>query len=197
MAPHCDPRLDAGRIGLRTGPITAASDLLEIRLSGPGGHTARPQLTAGTLARIAAGHAPNAIPASGRLRGTVRMLYPTIREGAGHLVGQVAEASAATSGAIVEVDYRHGVPPVVNDPRVVEFIRAGVHSTLGTEAAVPEEVSMGGEDFAWYQRTVPGAMARLGVRRPGGADVDLHRGSFAVDDRLMVGTARAALAGSA
>ena len=43
---HCDPRLRTGLIGLRDGPITAACDTVEVRLSGPGGHTARPHLTA-------------------------------------------------------------------------------------------------------------------------------------------------------
>lgn len=42
---HCDPKFDAGQIGLRVGPLTAATDELKITLHGPGGHTARPQLT--------------------------------------------------------------------------------------------------------------------------------------------------------
>ena len=42
---HCDPKTDLGQIGLRTGSLTAASDSAEIIVSGPGGHTARPQLT--------------------------------------------------------------------------------------------------------------------------------------------------------
>lgn len=42
---HCDPKIDLGQIGLRAGALTAASDTVEIVVSGPGGHTARPQLT--------------------------------------------------------------------------------------------------------------------------------------------------------
>ena len=42
---HCDPKIDLGQIGLRTGALTAASDAAEILISGPGGHTARPHLT--------------------------------------------------------------------------------------------------------------------------------------------------------
>ncbi|TDD29498.1 amidohydrolase, partial [Nonomuraea terrae] len=41
---HCDPRVDVGQLGLRTGPITSACDKLVVRVSGPGGHTARPHL---------------------------------------------------------------------------------------------------------------------------------------------------------
>ncbi len=42
---HCDPKIDLGQIGLRAGALTSASDSVEIVISGPGGHTARPQLT--------------------------------------------------------------------------------------------------------------------------------------------------------
>jgi len=46
FALHCDPRLDAGQLGVRSGAITAACDRVQVRVSGPGGHTARPHLTA-------------------------------------------------------------------------------------------------------------------------------------------------------
>ena len=46
FALHCDPRLRVGRVGTRVGPITSATDLLQLRLSSPGGHTSRPHLTA-------------------------------------------------------------------------------------------------------------------------------------------------------
>jgi amidohydrolase len=42
---HCEPKLDCGTIGLRAGAITSAADMITIDLSGPGGHTARPELT--------------------------------------------------------------------------------------------------------------------------------------------------------
>ena len=46
FALHCDPGRDVGTVGLAEGPITSASDLIQIRLKGPGGHTGRPHLTA-------------------------------------------------------------------------------------------------------------------------------------------------------
>ena len=42
---HCDPKLDVGHLGCRMGALTSASDYLGISLQGPGGHTARPELT--------------------------------------------------------------------------------------------------------------------------------------------------------
>lgn len=103
---HCDPKLDAGTLGARIGPITSASDAIEIDLAGPGGHTARPHLTVNLadetarlvrelptaisaalpdpeLARmvfgsIHTGSAPNVIPAEARLAGSLRTPDPVV-----------------------------------------------------------------------------------------------------------------------
>ncbi|MGH8970671.1 MAG: amidohydrolase, partial [Actinomycetes bacterium] len=45
FALHCDPRTDVGRLGIRTGSITASADQVRVALTGRGGHTARPHLT--------------------------------------------------------------------------------------------------------------------------------------------------------
>ena len=56
---------------------------------------------------------------------------------------------------------------------------------LGRHAHVPTPQSLGGEDFAWYVDAVPGAMARLGTRTPGGPTYDLHQGDLRVDERAV------------
>jgi amidohydrolase len=50
--------------------------------------------------------------------------------------------------------------------------------------------SLGGEDFAWYLQHVPGAMARLGTRTPGGRTFDLHQGDLVVDEDSVMWGAR-------
>jgi metal-dependent amidase/aminoacylase/carboxypeptidase family protein len=45
--------------------------------------------------------------------------------------------------------------------------------------------SLGGEDFAWYLESIPGAMGRLGTRTPGGATYDLHQGDLRIDERAV------------
>ena len=50
---HCDPKLDVGFVGLRPGPITAAADMAEMVITGPGGHTARPEETVDMLSLVA------------------------------------------------------------------------------------------------------------------------------------------------
>jgi amidohydrolase len=56
---------------------------------------------------------------------------------------------------------------------------------LGPQAPTPTSQSLGGEDFAWYLQRVPGAMARLGTRTPGGATHELHQGDLVVDERSV------------
>lgn len=211
IAVHCDPRVDAGRIGLRQGPITSACDRLEVALDGPGGHTARPHLTtdlvtaaarvavdvpalvarrvdsrgglAVTWGRIESGHAPNVIPQHAELSGTVRCLDLAAWRSAPDVVHAAIDEIATLHRAKSEITYVRGVPPVVNDPAVTELLRDAMIARRGAESVEGTEQSLGGEDFSWYLEHVPGAMARLGVRPPGERQVrDLHQGDFDVDE---------------
>jgi amidohydrolase len=212
FAVHCDPRLDTGLVGLRVGPLTAAADMIRVRLTGAGGHTARPHLTAdlvGALGRVVtevpaqlarridpraglslvfgavhAGVAANAIPQQGSASGTVRVLDRAAWEVAPKLIEQLVHDVVAPTGAVAEVEYTRGVPPVVNEPEAVAAFAAGATAAFGAGAVVDTPQSMGGEDFSWYLEQVPGAMARLGVGRAG-EERDLHQGNFDVDERAI------------
>ncbi|MFD9031249.1 M20 family metallopeptidase [Streptomyces sp. NPDC059567] len=214
IAVHCDPKVDAGRIGLRPGPITSACDRLEVTLDGPGGHTARPHLTtdlvtaaariatdvpallarrvdarsglAVTWGRIEAGHACNVIPQHAELSGTVRCLdLPSWRD-APDLVHAAIDEIATLHRAKSTINYVRGVPPVVNDPVITELLRDAMTARRGPYAIEDTEQSLGGEDFSWYLEHVPGAMARLGTRTPGDTTRrDLHAGDFDVDERAI------------
>ena len=226
---HCDPALEVGRIGLKSGAITAAADALQVRLTGPGGHTSRPHNTVdlvhvlSTVAtglpdvlgrlvdpraglclvwgHVSAGTAGNAIPRTGLLKGTLRVLDKNAWHGAPAMVQRIVDGLVAPYGAHAEVTYERGVPPVVNEPSATALMAAAVRSALGPGSAVPTLQSLGGEDFAWYLDKVPGSMARLGVKPPGQElPHDLHQGAFDVDEaalpvavRVLVATALAAL----
>lgn len=211
---HCDPSLELGLVGLKSGALTAAADALEVVLTGPGGHTSRPQNTVdlvhvlatvatdlpGALSRIvdpraglclvwghvSAGVVGNAIPGRGVLRGTLRVLDKQAWSGAPAMVQRLVDGLVAPYGAHAEVRYTRGVPPVVNDQSATALFTAAVRAALGAGAAVPTSQSLGGEDFAWYLDRVPGAMARLGVRPPGQTfSHDLHQGAFDVDEAAL------------
>jgi len=211
---HCDPALEVGRVGLKSGAITAAADALEVVLTGPGGHTSRPHNTVDLIhvlaavatglpnalgrlvdpraglclvwGHVSAGVAANAIPRSGVLKGTLRVLDKDAWHDAPQMVQRVVDGLVLPYGAHAEVRYQRGVPPVVNDPSATALFAAAVRGSLGTSAAVPTLQSLGGEDFGWYLEHVPGAMARLGVKPPGQERPhDLHQGTFDIDEAAL------------
>lgn len=212
FALHCDPRLEVGRIGIRVGAITSAADTIELVLDSPGGHTSRPHLTSdlvyaigtvitglpGLLSRridprtstvmvwgaVSAGKAPNAIPQTGMLTGTVRtgdhatwsLLEPMVRE--------IVDGLLAPTGVRYQLNYRRGVPPVVNDEESTRMFEDAIRM-IGPDALADTMQSGGGEDFSWYLEEVPGAMARLGVWSGHGEQLDLHQPTFDLDERAL------------
>jgi amidohydrolase len=214
---HCDPSLEVGKVGLRVGPITGAADAVQVRLTGRGGHTSRPHLTQdltfalstlvtelpAVLSRrldpragvsmvwgmMRAGVARNVIPASGEAAGTVRMLDPVAWADAEGLVRELIGQIVAPFGVQAEVDYVRGVPPVVNEPQSTGRLADAVELVLAEDGVVTTTQSLGGEDFGWFLEAVPGAMARLGTRTPGGPVYDLHQGDLRIDERSVgIGT---------
>lgn len=223
---HCDPRTEVGKIAHRVGPITSAVDQVVVTVTGSGGHTSRPHLTAdvigalGAIAtetqlllsrrvdprsglslmwgRIHAGSAPNAIPQVGVIEGTLRALDEDGWRKAQGLLGELVNQIVAPFGAGVEVSLTAGVPPAVNHQLGVERLSEAARSVLGPAGVAVTDQSLGGEDFAWMLQQVPGAMARLGVR-PVGQDLvpDIHQPAFDVDERcIRVGVATLAAVAS-
>ena len=221
---HCDPGLDVGQVGLREGPLTGAADSLDVHLTGRGGHTSRPHLTEdltfalgklvtelpAVLSRrldpragvsvvwgvVRAGSAMNVIPAAGRAAGTVRMLDAVAWADAEALVRETIEQIVRPYGVHSDITYTRGVPPVVNEHRATVQLGRAIEAAVGDDGHVSTAQSLGGEDFAWYLERVPGAMARLGTRTPGGPTYDLHQGDLRIDERA-VGIGAKVLAGAA
>ena len=214
FALHCDPRLDVGKIGTRTGPITAACDKLTVKVTGPGGHTARPHLTADLVyalgkiitelpaalsrrvdprsslslvwGRVSAGTAANAIPDDGVVEGTIRCLDDAAWHEAPDLVKALLESVASAYNVVPEISYQRNVPPTVNEAISTAMFEAAADRVLGADSITEAPQSLGGEDFAWYLDSIPGALARLGTRTPGSvADFDIHQAIFDVDERAI------------
>ncbi|MGZ8744597.1 MAG: amidohydrolase [Nocardioides sp.] len=215
---HCDPTLDVGEVGVRVGALTGAAAALSVRLSGRGGHTSRPHLTEDltfALAKVVvelpailsrrldpragasvvwgvvrAGSTHNVIPGVGFAGGTIRMLDAVAWADAEALVRVLIDEIVSPYGVTAEVDYKPGVPPVVNEPRSTDVLGSAVQRVLGPGGQVATTQSLGGEDFGWYIERVPGAMGRLGTRTPGGQTYDLHQGNLTVDERATPIAAR-------
>ncbi|NQU37715.1 MAG: amidohydrolase [Actinobacteria bacterium] len=211
---HCDPKIDVGRIGVFAGPITSAADIVEIILTGPGGHTARPELTVDLVslaARVAlevpevlaemigdaraklifgsvrAGDAPNVIPTKARLYGTMRTQDHQVWEDAADLIEKAIGVVVNETAATWTFNHTPGVPPVVNDTAATEFLSDVIVAQFGPDAVLTAGQSWGGDTFAWYLETVPGSYARLGTHNPanGASRLDLHAADFDIDERAI------------
>jgi len=212
FALHCDPRLAVGRVAITAGPITSAADSVEITLHSPGGHTSRPHLTSdlvygmgtvitglpGVLSRridprygtvmvwgaANAGVAANAIPQIGTLAGTVRTASRDAWLEMEDLVHEIVSGLLAPLGIEHVLQYRRGVPPVVNEERSTQLMTHAIEA-VGPDVLADTHQSGGGEDFSWYLEDVPGAMARLGVWNGDGPQLDLHQPTFDLDERAL------------
>lgn len=142
FALHCEPKAEAGTVDLKVGPITSTSDLVELHVTGPGGHTSRSHLTADVVnalglvitglslmisrrldpwaapvmvwGAVEAGRATNAVPLEGRLRGTLRLMRRKAWDGAEAVVQEIFAGLLAPTGVTYELTVRRGVPPVEN-----------------------------------------------------------------------------------
>lgn len=212
FALHCDPKADVGLIRVSEGAITSATDMVRIRLTGPGGHTARPEQAvdlvkiAGRIAvdapglldtaasrpgamrlvfgSLRAGHAPNVLPSHASLDGTLRAQDWDDWQAAPDLLVKAVEQIVGDTGAEWELQHDRGVPPVVNDPEATRLIADVARSLLGANSVLDAGQSWGGDSFAWFLERVPGSYVRLGVHDPrsDGPQRDLHAGNFAVDE---------------
>lgn len=213
FAMHCDPKLDAGLIGTRIGPITSASDTVTVTLSSAGGHTSRPHLTGDLVAALGqvitsvpallsrridprsgvnltwgsvrAGNAPNAIPSVGTVTGTLRCLDVRAWEHAEEMLRVLVEQVVAPTGVEVDLQIVRGVPPVDNDEHAVRLMDESARAAFGPNCLQLTEQSLGGEDFGWYLTQTTGAMARLGTRTPGGRSYDLHQPDVVFDEAAI------------
>ncbi|WP_308591998.1 amidohydrolase [uncultured Corynebacterium sp.] len=212
FAVHVEPKLRVGRIGVRAGAITSATDVVELEVKGPGGHTSRPHLSAdvvyalgkvitelpallsrrvdprtGTVlvfGQVNSGYAPNAMPESGTLTGTMRTADIAIWRDMQNLFSELVDQVLAPVGVEHELTYHRGVPPVLNDD-VSTALLASAAQAIDPQAVVQAPQSSGGEDFSWYLEHVPGSMARLGCWSGEGEQHDLHMGDLNVDERCI------------
>jgi amidohydrolase len=196
VALHVDPLLDAGIIGVRDGPLTAACKSFRIVIRGRGGHSARPHEAIDpipaavslvellyqlcprsvdcryplvlTVASIHSGSTFNAIPDGAEVCGTLRAARVEEMEAVQRRMDAVVDGVGKATGCDIELEFVHACPPTDNDPRLVRIMVGAANDVLGAESVRWLEVpSLGGEDFAFYQELIPGAFVRLGAAHRG------------------------------
>jgi len=173
---HNMPGIEAGHIGVRAGPVMAASDEFKIVFRGTGGHGSMPHK--GTDATIAAAHfitaaqtivsreinpletgvvsvghiaggdpgSLNIIPAEVRIGGRTRCFKADVRDRLEERVQQIAKATAETFNCEAEVQYKRGYPPTVNWSEQAEISLMAAKEAVGEDHVIPNMQPVSGSE---------------------------------------------------
>jgi amidohydrolase len=182
-----------GVVGLRSGPLMAASDWLFITVKGRQTHGAQPwggvdpivvssQIVLAlqtitsrqidltkvpaiiTVGRIQGGNRGNIIPDSVIMEGTVRTFDEAMRADIKERIKRTVEQIAQSAGGSATVSFGSGNNPVTyNDPALYDQILPTLKRVAGDSNVVTSQLSTPAEDFALYQQKVPGVFFFLGV----------------------------------
>ena len=213
FAIHNKPGIPLGMIVSKPGPLLAAADRWDIRITGKGGHAAHPHTTldpmvAGasiimslqtivsrnidpidstvvTVGFFKAGSAYNVIPGDAHIGGTTRTTSPENRALVKRRIEEICEGAAKMYGVKVVMEHKPGYPPTVNNPERARFAIEVAAGVCG-EANVRGDTrpSMGAEDFSYMLEQVPGAMVWLG--NGGGPEaVSLHNSRYDFNDMAI------------
>ena len=210
---HNWPDMPAGAVGLRPGPIMAAADVLDITVTGRGGHAAMPHKTTDpvpvaaqiitalqslvarrvdpfdptvvTIAEIHAGTAFNVIPETVMMRGTVRTVRADTRDFLEAEIGRVVSGIAVAMGATAETTYRRGYPVTINHDMQTAYAADIAAEVVGADR-VDRDVTpgMGAEDFSYMLLQRPGAYLWLG-QGGGPSTGGLHSPHYDFNDDIL------------
>jgi len=220
LSVHVQPRLPSGTFSASPGTINASSDEFTITVSGRPGHGAYPhvardpivaaaqvvtalqhivsrstdpmQPTVITVGSIHGGQAPNAIPETVIMTGTLRAYDADERHRLQDEIRRVATLTADVHGCTADVQISHGEPPLVNDAALSATATDWITRTGLTEA--PPLRSCGADDFACYAERYPSLMIFHGVGTGSDDEPGLHHPGFAPDDEHVRSVAASMLA---
>lgn len=211
---HLWNMLEFGKIGLRAGPLMAEADRFELTVTGKGTHAATPHLGADpivaaaqivtalqtivsretnpldsrvvTVGTIDGGSAFNIIPQSVHMTGTLRALSREDAELGAASLRRIVSHTAEALGTTANVNYEFGYPPVINSYEAVALLRPILEQVVGEDNVALPEITMGGEDFAYYLQQVPGVFVFMGTRNPAkGLTASHHNPKFTFDEDIF------------
>lgn len=213
LALHVWNNEDCGRFSVTPGPVMAAAEAWEAKITGKGGHAAMPEFTVDpvvaaativtalqsvvsrnvgaqqtavvTVGQITSGDTFNVIPDQALLRGTIRTFEPAVRETVLRRVREIIEGVAQAMGAQVRLSFQALTPAVINDPEVAALVQETVKELYGPQALNPELRTMGSEDAAFFLQEIPGCYFFVGSKRPGEPEISHHNPHFDIDERAL------------
>jgi amidohydrolase len=210
---HLWPAIDEGTIGVKAGPLMAAMDRFDLRIIGRGGHGAMPHLCLDalevgtqvinalqrivsrqinplqpavvTVASFQAGSTFNVIPGEAEMCGTTRTFDRDIWNSWPERLEKIISGVCESMGATYELKYSQGYPPLFNDEDMAQTVAKCAEAVVGKENVIEPELTMGGEDMAFYLEKSKGCFFFLGAGRKGCAPIHNPRFDFNEDVLLL------------
>ncbi|HEV2915647.1 MAG TPA: amidohydrolase [Pyrinomonadaceae bacterium] len=212
---HTEPNLQVGEVGYHSGPAMASSDTFSITVRGKNAHGAQPQMGVDaivvasecvlalqhirsrridpqeplviTVGTVQGGSRFNVIASEVKMTGTMRTLNEGVRERAMQLMNETLRNITAAYGATFELNFEGSNPVTYNEPSLVEESIPSIRAVVGDKKALPIRPFMPAEDFARYQKVIPGFFFFLGVgNRSKGITAGWHTPEFDVDEESLV-----------
>ena len=209
---HVYPKINAGKVAIKSGPIAATVELIDVKLKGMGGHTSRPNESVDLVwaqsqlvnslerainhgidqqepivlafGKVEGGMAHNVLPSEIKLSGTLRYLNPQIKDDLYKKIEESIDMVSKMTGAEISWKSTYACPGVINDKKITDLILNSAREAIGKDNVdILEVSSMGGEDFAYYLEKVPGAYFRVGSYD--GVVEDIHTSDFNVDEECL------------
>ena len=212
IALHVDSTHPAGEVRFQDGPSLAAVDSFEAWLYGDGGHGAYPhqgsdpihmlsailngiyaipsrridplQNCVISIGQVSGGTAPNVIPGTVYLQGTIRSHTQDTRERLWAELEKVLGLSKWMGGRY-KFALHKGYPVLYNDPEVNSWLRQVTREVVGETAVIESQFGMGAEDFAYMAEQTKGAMFMLGAALPDNLLRNHHTDIFDIDEQVM------------
>ncbi len=217
---HINSITPLGRITYRPAGTMAASDWFSIKVKGRQSHGAYPwmsvdpivvsaQIITGlqtivsrqteltkeaaviTIGRFQAGIRENIIPEEAFMAGTIRTLDEGMQEKIHEKIRLTATKIAESAGATAEVVIDKRTPVTYNDPALTEKMVASLQKAAGEKNVIRINAVTGAEDFAFYQKKVPGFFFFIGAMPPDQDPTKVpahHTPDFMIDERgLLIG----------
>ena len=205
----------SGTIGIKTGPVMAAADMFTIDIKGIGGHGATPQGTVDcvivashiiqalqtivsrntnplestviTVGQINGGYNFNIIADKITLKGTTRAYTEENRKMIKIRMKEILSGISKTFGAKINLTYKDGYPPVINNTMVTKNVEKVAKNIIGDDVIDPY-LSMGGEDFSYFANEIPGCFFFLGTapKDAPAMSVPQHCSHFNIDENAML-----------
>lgn len=211
---HGSTAFPKGEIGIHAGPVQASCDFFYITLKGRGTHAARPHTsldpipTAALLSEslqtiisrktdptqpavlsicaVQAGNinAPNVIPESLTLSGTVRTFDAGVRAMIEAEMRRMTEHIALAQGLGWEIRVDNLTPPLINSAVPARHATSVAEKLFGAQCPVDVPLSMTGEDFAEYVNRIPGIQMYIGMADDA-HNAMLHNPKFDFNDAVL------------